>query len=668
MGVVYRATQLTLERVVALKLLSTDLGDDAGFRTRFQREGQLQAGLDHEHIVPVYEAGQSEHGLFLAMRLIDGPTLKDLILTGVLDPRRSIRLLGQVAHALDAAHRAGLIHRDIKPQNILIGKGDHAFLADFGLIKAPDEAARLTGTGQFIGTIDYVAPEQVQGDPASAVSDVYALTGVLYECLTGEVPFPRPNEAATLHSHVVQPPPRVSERRPDLPAALDEVIARGMAKDPAARPASASEVIMAAARALASAPAQALSSPPSTDHPAAAGAVEGQTTRLRATAPTSSTPALERRDDGAANRQAATVLSSAPAPERSARAPDLDPEASTPQLEPPARDLEHLELVEPEQELAPAERRSLTAGPVVLASLAAAAVVAGFLIGHSSVRGVLDGFTNSAAVNRLQLRYPSTWELSSALSVVPGMSFAEPLVLTRTPSTRGLTAGMVSDASGPTLLSPSFRARLIGGLPPGDPVRLGATQAYRYIGLRIRGLAGALTLYTAPTSAGVATIACWSATGVDRAFQADCGRVAATLRLVGASSYPLGPSPQYAQLLSTTFQQLRSAVRAPLARLKGRSRGSDRASSEQQLAGAYAGAAGSLASVAVSPVVRDVNGAMVAALRRCADGYARAAAATTSGGGAAYTGAAAEIQAASTAMNGALQGLASLGYTLGGQR
>src|ERR1700730_12954719 len=144
MGTVYRATQLSLNRVVALKLLAGELSDDPGFRARFQREGQLQAGLDHQHIVTVYEAGQSDHGLFLAMRLIAGPTLKDLILDGQLDSRRALRVLAQVAQALDAAHDAGLIHRDIKPQNILVDKGDHVFLADFGLIKAPDDAASLT--------------------------------------------------------------------------------------------------------------------------------------------------------------------------------------------------------------------------------------------------------------------------------------------------------------------------------------------------------------------------------------------------------------------------------------------------------------------------------------------------------------------------------------------
>jgi serine/threonine protein kinase len=284
MGSVYQATQLSLNRVVALKLLAPNLGDDPGFRARFEREGHVQAALDHQHIVSVYEAGQSDYGLFLAMRLIDGPTLKQLILDGSLDPRRTVRLLAQAAHALDAAHRAGLIHRDIKPQNILIGKGDNAFLADFGLIKAPDEA-RLTGTGQFIGTIDYVAPEQIQGEPATPASDIYALTGVLYECLTGEVPYPKPSEAAVLHAHVMQPPPVLSERRPDLPPALDGVIAQGMAKDPWSRPSLAVELVQSASRALSSV---APTAPPPGAHDASArdGTAERerppQTTKLTA--------------------------------------------------------------------------------------------------------------------------------------------------------------------------------------------------------------------------------------------------------------------------------------------------------------------------------------------------------------------------------------------------
>ena len=197
----------------------------------------------------VYEAGETEHGLFLAMRLVRGPTLKDD------DPRRRARRRiapcassRPVADALDAAHEVGLIHRDVKPQNILVGARDHAYLADFGLTKAPDESGALTGTGQFVGTIDYVSPEQIRGEGASHRSDVYALAGVLYECLTARCPYPRPTEAAVLFAHISDPPPSLTEERPDLPAELDEVIARGMAKDPDERFASAGELMRARGR------------------------------------------------------------------------------------------------------------------------------------------------------------------------------------------------------------------------------------------------------------------------------------------------------------------------------------------------------------------------------------------------------------------------------------
>lgn len=249
MGVVYRATELARHRQVALKVLGGRLGNEPEVQARFEREGRLQAALHHDHIVTTYAAGRSEHGLFLAMRLIEGPTLKDLIRAGELSASRSLAILSQVAHALDEAHAVGLIHRDVKPQNILVGPGDHAYLCDFGLSLAPDEA-RLTGTGQFLGTIDYVAPEQIQSEPVTAAGDIYALTAVLCECLTGEVPFPKPTDAATLYAQVMEPPPRLTDRRPELPAALDDIVARGMAKEPSERPASATELTDAAQRAM----------------------------------------------------------------------------------------------------------------------------------------------------------------------------------------------------------------------------------------------------------------------------------------------------------------------------------------------------------------------------------------------------------------------------------
>ena len=264
MGTVYRATQLSLERVVALKVLTAELSADPAFRERFRREGLLQAALDHPHIVTVYEAGETDNRLFLAMRMVEGPTLKDLILRRQLDDRRALRLLTQVAEALDAAHAKGLIHRDVKPQNVLVGAGDHAYLADFGLTKGNDDAA-MTETGQFVGTIDYISPEQARGERATARSDVYALTAVLCECLTGQVPFERATEERALLAHLTEPPPRLSEMRSDLPAAMDEVIAQGMAKDPEDRPASAGELMLQARRALGAMPAESAAPPAATD-------------------------------------------------------------------------------------------------------------------------------------------------------------------------------------------------------------------------------------------------------------------------------------------------------------------------------------------------------------------------------------------------------------------
>ena len=249
MGVVYAATQLSLNRTVALKVIPADLRDDPVFRARFRREGEIQASIDHPNIVTVYEAGETDEGLYLAMRRVRGSTLKQLIAAGEVDGERALRLLEPIADALDHAHAAGLTHRDVKPQNILVGDGDHPYLADFGLTRSATEPG-LTKTGQFLGTVDYVAPEQIRGEQASVATDIYALTAVLYECLSGQVPYPRPSEHAVLFSHLSQPPPRITEQRPELPPALDDVIARGMAKEPEERPSSATELVADAVRAL----------------------------------------------------------------------------------------------------------------------------------------------------------------------------------------------------------------------------------------------------------------------------------------------------------------------------------------------------------------------------------------------------------------------------------
>jgi len=243
MGVVYEATQLSLERTVALKLISSELGNDAGFRERFRREGMIQAAINHPHIVPVHEAGESEQGLFIAMSLIPGRNLKDLIVGDDLTPRRTVHLLTQVAGALDAAHEAALIHRDIKPYNILVDdRRDHAYLADFGVTKARSRP-NLTKTGQMVGTLDYMAPEQIRGLSATEQTDIYALGCVLYECFTGTVPFYRETDAAVLYAHLSEPLPSVREHRGDLPPELDVVLLKAMAKLPEERYVSATELL-----------------------------------------------------------------------------------------------------------------------------------------------------------------------------------------------------------------------------------------------------------------------------------------------------------------------------------------------------------------------------------------------------------------------------------------
>jgi hypothetical protein len=264
------------------------------------------------------------------------------------------------------------------------------------------------------------------------------------------------------------------------------------------------------------------------------------------------------------------------------------------------------------------------------------------------------------------------------------MSFDAPLVLTR-PRQGRLSAGTVAAAAGPTLLSRSFRARVSGALPRPQPVRLGAVQAYRYTGVGVRGLSGTLSVYVAPTSAGVATIVCSDTSGGDRAFQTECARIASTLRLIGVRPYPLGPSPDDASLLSATFGRLRASSRGALAALAGAKTASAQASASQQLAGIYDAAAGQLSGATLSPMVRDAQGAVVAALHRCAGAYRSAAAAAEGAAAipdinatslntarakaeAAYGRAAGAVTAASGALSQALRGLSSLGYTLVGQR
>ncbi len=253
MGIVYLATDSRNGRAVALKVLREDVSIDPVYRERFRREGSLLAALRHPHVIPIYDMGETDGELFIAARLVSS-NLRTLIgaADGRLDLDIALGVLTSVAEAVDAAHAAGIVHRDIKPANVLVDpgrQGVHAYLADFGLARDPN-GAMLTVPGQIIGTLDYMAPEHLEAEGVGSPADIYALTCLTIETLTGEVPFPRDTDAAVMYAHVVDPPPSVSQRRPELPEALDEVIAAGMAKDPDDRPATARALLTEMLRAL----------------------------------------------------------------------------------------------------------------------------------------------------------------------------------------------------------------------------------------------------------------------------------------------------------------------------------------------------------------------------------------------------------------------------------
>ena len=243
MSSVYLAHHVRLERRVALKLLAPELADSERFRDRFLRESRLAASIDHPNIVPIYDADEADGTLFIAMRYVEGSDLKQVIRSeGRLDAGRTAAIVGQVASALDAAHALGLVHRDVKPSNVLLTPEDHVYVSDFGLTKRALSVSGLTATGQLVGTIDYVAPEHIKGDAVDRRADVYSLGCMVYECLSGHAPYPRDLEVGVLWAHVEEPPPTVTDERPELPPEVDAVVVAAMAKDPEARTATAGEV------------------------------------------------------------------------------------------------------------------------------------------------------------------------------------------------------------------------------------------------------------------------------------------------------------------------------------------------------------------------------------------------------------------------------------------
>jgi serine/threonine-protein kinase len=259
MGIVFLGESVTTGRQAALKFLPPELVDDEDSRRRFAREATYAASLEHPHIVALYEAGETDGVHYMAMQYVPGGDLRELLdREGQLHPERAVALLTQVADALDAAHAIGILHRDLKPENVLISRRgpedpeDHCYLTDFGLSKnSSQDSVALTAKGSYVGTFHYTAPEMIIGTEVDLRVDVYSLGCLLYQTLVGEPPFPGSREVEVLHAHLREPPPRVTDRRPELPPALDDVIAAAMAKEPDGRPDSCRAVIDAARAAIA---------------------------------------------------------------------------------------------------------------------------------------------------------------------------------------------------------------------------------------------------------------------------------------------------------------------------------------------------------------------------------------------------------------------------------
>lgn len=250
MGLVYRARQHRPDRTVALKVILPELAADPQFRARFEQESSAAAEIEHPNVIPVYEVGEVDGLPYLVMRFVEGIDLGGLLAQeGRLGPGRATHLIAQVADALDAAHARGLVHRDVKPGNVLVAGHDHVYLTDFGLTKRTADRHGMTATGMFVGSVDYVAPEQIEARDIDARADIYSLACVLYQLLSGTVPFPRDTEVACIFAHVSDPPPWLD----DAPTALAEVIVRAMAKRPEDRFPTAGDFGLAALAAAAGA-------------------------------------------------------------------------------------------------------------------------------------------------------------------------------------------------------------------------------------------------------------------------------------------------------------------------------------------------------------------------------------------------------------------------------
>ena len=701
MGTVFEATQLSLERHVALKLLSTELSHDSGFRERFRHEARIQGALDHPNIVTVHEAGESDYGLFIAMELIRGATLKDLIVGRELDAGRTLRILSQVAEALDSAHDAGLIHRDIKPHNILVraGRRDHAYLADFGVTKVRG-GTNLTKTGHFVGTVDYMAPEQIRGEPATRETDIYALGTVLYECLSGAVPFPKDSDVAVMYAHLADPPPRLTQERPELPPELDAVISTAMAKNPQERYSSAVRMLEAFEEALGEQAKAAVAIPPPIEAPEEIGLRDGELSD-EAVAPRQpdTSPSLTRADEtrAAPIQQVSEPEIAAPPPlepeppapveeaapaeaglgvpasatvgSATVAAPGLTPSSETVAGAPPPT---AAPVATPAPAPATAARAPERGVPAALVAGIAALVVlglavGGYLVGHSGgseAAAAPKGGTKVRA-GRASVTSPSDWKRLAKAPRVPSFALSAPVALEPADNPNSALVLGTTDLSYPNLRADDAlgagytKTRSASS----DVVKLGGLDAFRTSGLK-RGNA-LYTFFTIPQLGKTPTTGavCISKTGAAGPLE-NCERVVNRVSVSGAQPLDIVPSAKYAGSVSSALKTLEGSRTTGLKKLRAAKTSSAQAKAARTISRAYSSARARVRKAPAPDYANGVNTKIASALGSAASAYQSLGSAATAKSSQRYASAKRAVQKAENALESRVDDLAALGYRL----
>jgi serine/threonine protein kinase len=670
MAIVYRAEQVSLGRPVALKVLSGRLTSDALFRERFRREGKHAAALEHPNIVPVYDSGEYEGLLYLAMRLVEGTNLAELVETRGLTVDQTIELLSPIAGALDTAHAAGLIHRDVKPQNILITPQWHPYLADFGVAKGSNTYG-LTVTGGFVGSVNYASPEQIKGLTLTPASDVYALTAVLYHCLTGVVPYPRETDAGIMHAHLNEPPPTLATTG-TADTDFHTVLARGMAKDPGSRYGHAGDLLTAAALSASRLPAKvrqavpAFPPPPGAEtgvHPDEAGLPRSSAEVVASEHGDWGNPEPAGSPEAPVGDSVTPVSDPAPAQEIASAAGAAGLVGGTEVVAANELDrgrgfsshttADQRRAPAPEPEPTPVQarrpgRRVIAMGAAAIAPVAAillAVVLAG---GGTSTRTARDGL--------VQLAYATPWrQVAAPTAAVDGLRLVDAVALT-TPS-GSLTAGSLANGGPVPGSLPAQAQAALGTHISQSTTTLGKIAAVEYATLGGAQATGS-RIFVIPTDRGDLGMLCTTPTA---ASLGACLTVADTLTVLGAQAVAPGPDRQLASQLNAS---LASATAA-------RGRANDLDSAKVQQRGVAAGliatadrrSAASLSGLSSEP--RDT--AMVKALATTIGSEASAltalAGAATHNDAAAYSRATAAVHRADGQLESARRVLVAAGFT-----